>query len=587
VGIDPDLRILILSTPKTGNTWLRHLLAGVYRLPQFYVPPPLDCAKLDKAGERWVTHYHTKPNRELLSWIRTNRAVVVTTIRHPGDVLISLYHHVHEFRNETIDHDFIRRMLSTGFERRGMTTYAADQPFSADLDCSLEWMDCPGTQTIRFEDLRADPVAALCELTSRIHPAPLKRIEAAVQMCDIDVMRRMAGEFSGFFRQGSTGAWRQLLAPDVVEAFRSQLPYAAQVARLGYSMDPADTAPPHRPPPQRHPMTTLGRFENGVAVAPILVQCFFWAPCQQRQAWERQLAATGPDTFYEWLNSPAPPAGRGPYDTLPISNIAAFVYQQRPDVRLVYRDLGSGDRHEYVLWFLRRAGKELGLDAAFVDNQQATLQRWSSDHPITRLESFDNGVTVAPILVQAFFGAPDAQRKLWERQPAATGPGSFYTWLNSPAPEAAGGPYEMLFLSNIAAFVYEQRPDVRRSFKDLSSGDRYDYVRWFLRRAGEESGLDAVFVNRQRSYLLRWANRQTPLGGSLSTNFVAHLCRCRIDVDAEFPNISHTGRRALIREVVRAAKALGMDPDYIRPMQDSLGHHWLPAKIRRWCGMSY
>jgi hypothetical protein len=128
VGTDPDLRILILSTPKTGNTWLRHLLAGVYRLPQFYVPPPLDCAKLDKAGERWVTHYHIRPNPELLSWIRMNRAVVITTIRHPGDVLISLYHHVHDFRSETLDQDFLRRMFIHGLRaprhdhlRRGPT----------------------------------------------------------------------------------------------------------------------------------------------------------------------------------------------------------------------------------------------------------------------------------------------------------------------------------------------------------------------------------------------------------------------------------------------------------------------------------
>jgi hypothetical protein len=219
VGTDPDLRILILSTPKTGNTWLRHLLAGVYRLPQFYVPPPLDCAKLDKAGERWVTHYHTRPNRELLSWIRTNRAVVVTTIRHPGDVLLSLYHHVHEFRNETIDQDFLRRMLSTGFERRGMTTYAADQPFSADLDCSLEWMACEGTHTVRFEDLRADPVAALRELTSRIHPAPLERIEAAVEMCDIDVMRRMAGDFSASSARGASEIGAQRCRPTLWKSF--------------------------------------------------------------------------------------------------------------------------------------------------------------------------------------------------------------------------------------------------------------------------------------------------------------------------------------------------------------------------------
>jgi len=457
MGTDPDLRILILSTPKTGNTWLRHLLAGVYRLPQFYVPPPIDCASLDKAGERWVTHYHTRPNPELLSWIRRNRAVVITTIRHPGDVLISLYHHVHDFRSETIDQDFLRGMLSTGFERRGITTYAADQPFSADLDCSLEWMACEGTHTVRYEDLRADPVAALRELTSRIHPAPLERIEAAVEMCDIDVMRRRAGNFGGFFRQGRIGDWRQMLAPDVIELFRSQHPYATQMARLGYSTEPADAAPPMRVPARRHPMTTLGRFENGVTVAPVLVQCFFWALYEQREVWERQLAATGPGSFYDWLRAPAPVAGEALYEALPISNIAAFVYQQRPDVRLVY--------------------------------------------------------------------------------------------------------------------------------KDLSSGDRYEYVRWFLRHAGKDFGLDAAIVNRQRANVLRWAKASTDVGGERTPNLVAHICRRRIDVMAMFPDIAGADRRSLVRAVVRAAKASRMDPGYVRSLEQSLGRYWLPERVRRWCGL--
>jgi hypothetical protein len=317
----------------------------------------------------------------------------------------------------------------------------------------------------------------------------------------------------------------------------------------------------------------------------MLVQCFFWAPYEQREVWERQLAATGPGSFYDWLNSPAPVAGKGLYEALPISNIAAFVYEQRPDVQLVYKDLKSADRYEYVGWFLRRAGKEPGLDAAFVNRQRAYLLRWASRHPMTTLGRFENGVAVAPILVQCFFRAPYEQREVWESQLAATGPGSFYDWLNSPAPVAGRGLYETLPISNIAAFVYEQRPDLRRVYKDLSSGDRYEYVRWFLRRAGKEPGLDGAFVNRQRASLLWWANASTPVGSERASNFVAHICRCRIDVMASFPHIAGADRRALVRAVVRAAKALEMDPEYIRPLEESLGRHWLPERVRRWCGL--
>lgn len=582
---DPDLRILILSTPKTGNTWLRHLLAGVYRLPRYYVPPPIDSATLDQAGKRWVTHYHCLPDPELLSWIRANGAAVVTTIRHPGDVLISLYHHVHNFRGGTPDHDFMRRMIFTGFERRGITTYAADRPFSADLECSLEWMASTGTHTVRYEDLRADPVAALRELTSRICPAPLERIEAAVEMCDIDVMRGMAGDFSGFFREGRVGGWRELLPPDIVEAFRSQAPYAAQMARLGYSVDPVDSAAPVRAPLRRHPLRQLRQFDNGAALAPIVIQCFFWARYEQRSGWERQLAATGPGSFYNWLNSPAPEAGRGFYETLPLSNIALFVHDQRADVGPVYKDLSSSARREYVHWFLRHAQQELGLDAAFVNRQREYVAAWTSRHPILTLERFADGTAVAPILVDCFSRAPYEQYEAWERQPAATGPGSFFDWLNSPSPVAGRGFYESLRLSNIAAYVYERRPDVQLVYKDLSSADRYEYVRWFLGHAQREHGLDAEFVNRQRAYLLQWANASAAAGGERTSNFVLHICQCRIDMMAAFPHITGADRRALVRAVVRTAKALQMDAGYIRPLEESLGRHWLPERVRRWCGL--
>ena len=458
---DPNLRILILSTPKTGNTWLRHLLAGIYRLPQFYVPPPLDCTALSRAGDRWVTHYHIRPSPELLAWIRTHRPIVITTIRHPGDVLVSLYHHVRGFGSEAIDPDSLRNMLRAGFERTNMTTYSSGQPFSADLACSIEWMGCEGTHVVRYEDLRAGTLGTLRDLTSRICPVPDERIEAAIEMCDLEQMRNMAGGFSGFFRGGRVGAWRDLLPPDVVDTLRTMEPYAGQLAALGYSMDPADPIiARHIEPRPRHPMASLKHFENGVPVAPILVQCFFWARREQRAGWEKQLEATGPGSFYEWLNSPCGTAGQGLYAGLPLSNLAAFVYEQRPDVRLIY--------------------------------------------------------------------------------------------------------------------------------PDLTSSNRYEYARWFLRCAETEHGLDVAFINPVRAGLLEWANTTTRTGGKhtpAATNFVLHICRTRTDVLGSFPHIQGTERRALVRSVLKAAKALQMDAGYVGPLERSMGRHWLPESVLRLLGL--
>lgn len=370
---------MILSTPKTGNTWLRHLLAGVYRLPQFYLPPDFDRASLDRAGSRWVTHYHIRPNPLLTDWIREERPVVITTIRHPGDVLISLYHHVHRFRAAALDPEFLRRMLLEGFERTGVTTDSGSRPFSADLACSIEWMGCEGTHVVRYEDLRADTTGTLRQLTSRIFPATGERIAAAIEMCELDQMRKMAGDFGGFFREGRLGAWRDELPQETADILRGHEPYASQLAALGYSMDPAGPLNAARVQPrQTHPMATVERFENGVRVSPLLIQCLFWAPDELRARWENQFQGAAPASFYEWLNAPCPACGRGIYEGLSVSNLAAFLYDWRPDVRLAYPDLTSRSRYEYLQWFLRYAKPVYNLDAAFIDAVRGDLLRWAN-----------------------------------------------------------------------------------------------------------------------------------------------------------------------------------------------------------------
>ncbi len=107
-----DLKILILSTAKTGNTWLRNLLSCIYRLPQIVLTAwPFDPAAFADAGPRWITHHHYPPSKALLDWINDNSIFLITTIRHPADTLISLYHHIHKFQKDSVDPGVLRKML--------------------------------------------------------------------------------------------------------------------------------------------------------------------------------------------------------------------------------------------------------------------------------------------------------------------------------------------------------------------------------------------------------------------------------------------------------------------------------------------
>src|SRR5262249_24567926 len=87
------MKILVASTPKTGNTWVKHLLAAAYGLPVKAVGQGSAEGEFDRLGPNWVTQQHFYPADRLVRWGRDRGLTFVTTVRHPGDVLASLRHY--------------------------------------------------------------------------------------------------------------------------------------------------------------------------------------------------------------------------------------------------------------------------------------------------------------------------------------------------------------------------------------------------------------------------------------------------------------------------------------------------------------
>ncbi len=180
----------------------------------------------------------------------------VTTVRHPGDALVSKFHFVRNFGSHLKFADVDRSpVMALDGDRIGENTvsYVLDG-FSISLDISLGWLRSGQSLLIRYEDLKQDPVAALQELTDSISRVPRSRIERAVEKCSIDQMRKMKGADPRFFRRGEVGGWRTELPQEIIDIFRHTDPYPAQFAELGYSLDqdhPIAPLPPRslvRPP---------------------------------------------------------------------------------------------------------------------------------------------------------------------------------------------------------------------------------------------------------------------------------------------------------------------------------------------------
>ena len=373
------LRLLVASTPKTGNTWVRELLACLYDLSFVGAAWPFDPDQPPLRAERWITQHHYFPTDEVLRWAEAQGVVVVTTIRHPADVLVSLYHHVHRFAPGPVDQRVLRRMLHEDFERTDIVPERLHRPFSHDLECSIEWLRTGASRVVRYEDLHRDPVDALSRLTQGIRPVPLDAIERAIAQCDIDLVRRVAGPVDGFYRQGRVGGWRDVLAPEVIDDLRKTAPYPAQFAALGYRMDPEAPAlggfVAARGIP--NPFTAVTHFDNLVAVSPLMVRLFFTVPSAVSSRW-LPVSRTDRDSFYAWANAPADGDRPDAAPPIVLTRLALYAYRNRIDVREAFAEITGYQRPDFADWFIRNAAAEFGLDPAFIAPVRASFLAWGT-----------------------------------------------------------------------------------------------------------------------------------------------------------------------------------------------------------------
>ena len=84
-------RIAVISSPRSGNTWIRFLLSSIYGLEQVAVFDPFafDWAS---APSRCLFQTHWHPTGRLVETLERHQFRVVVSARHPLDLLISILH---------------------------------------------------------------------------------------------------------------------------------------------------------------------------------------------------------------------------------------------------------------------------------------------------------------------------------------------------------------------------------------------------------------------------------------------------------------------------------------------------------------
>jgi len=364
------MRVIVASTPKTGNTWMSRLLSVIYDLPLAVLPPTFNAAVAEEQGPRWVALQHYYPRPDVLAWKRRHQDVrIVTMMRHPGDVLVSLWHML---RNKSYDPDRdlgLSTMLMLNGNQMGQhTVQYVKEDFFHGLYISLDWMNTGASLVVRYEDLWRDPAGTLTQLTDRISPVPQNRIESAVDLCDISMLRKLHGDPQGkMFRKGGPGNWRHELPDSILDVFRHREPYPALFEALGYTLDPLDPLidAPKKPRESTNPFLEKGEFDDGVRVPVVIVKLYLLLDPALKGRWSGDATATGPGSFYAWLNAAAdedPRAGCEPV----ITNLAHYIYRERSDLQKAFPDPFGEDRGRFARWFLNHAQDEYSLNKVFI-----------------------------------------------------------------------------------------------------------------------------------------------------------------------------------------------------------------------------
>jgi hypothetical protein len=238
------MRIAIISTPRSGNTWVRHLLKELYGLEQFsaHNPSEFDWPNLPFDCVLQI-HWHRTP--ELVDHLAKHGFRVLIMARHPLDVLISILQF--SLRDAStcrwLEGEAGNEQLIYGATPSSPSylDYCVGKRAAALLSISPEWWSSPGVIRVEYEQMVRAPQAELARISQELGEAPRIPIADALQATTIPSLRSKTN-VSHHFWQGQSGLWKRMLAPCAAWQIAGAQPQA--FATFGYRCDPDVTLTP-------------------------------------------------------------------------------------------------------------------------------------------------------------------------------------------------------------------------------------------------------------------------------------------------------------------------------------------------------
>jgi len=353
---DPShLKVMILSCPKTGNTWLRWLIHHAYGLPIVNLPLEWSDEHAKSLPDAFVTHQHLWPSEDLVRWLVRNNVVVLTTVRHPADTLLSYFHFA---KWQDLSEDPSAGAMTRDGDRPGKHTLKfAQYAFAQTYAISLSWARL-GAHVVRYEDLLTDPVSRLREVCSRIAPLDEHKITAAALLCKPELMTAPGLVDPRHIRTGTARRWVKELPAAIVDAMADMEPYKAACGAYSYDWDAAAGDPPRFDYDSIDPFRGRRAFDNGEPIGPSLTKIYLHEVGDSSTRWPDPTVTAG-DSFWNWLLSPSELATLNPdFPPDTFTNLMAIVHRMRPDLQVKFPDPVNADRPGFLAWYLGQAPSE-------------------------------------------------------------------------------------------------------------------------------------------------------------------------------------------------------------------------------------
>jgi len=244
-----DDDVFIVSYPKSGNTWVRFLIANLLHSEdpvtflniEQIVPDP------DLQSRRFLKHCRHPRVMKSHHPFDPRYKRVVCLVRDPRDVAVSQYHFQIKRGVLQTGHpveDFVRDFVA-----------GTVSPYGSWGQNVGSWLiarhKTPDFVLLRYEDLMRDAVEGLAQVASLLNiPADRSRLEKAVQFSSADRMRAMEKEQAGqwastretrkdipFIRAAQSGEWKVTLSPNAAALIERA--WGGLMRVLGYLSEPA------------------------------------------------------------------------------------------------------------------------------------------------------------------------------------------------------------------------------------------------------------------------------------------------------------------------------------------------------------